>query len=399
MKTLFDVKRQMSNVKREIKPLPEEPLKQNECHSESRPACCRLVYRDVQRTPSEKNLTKRKQGIFNVGNFCATKFVTLNEVKCLKLFSRLRFFIPHLPASRARCSIQNDNVENRFTFALTLLIVVLTFSVPACIDAQVFSPNDIEISKSTFKFAAEKNLSSKPIGDVVVEVGKSFLGTGYVAHTLEIDGEEQLVINLTGFDCTTFLETALAFARCIKKGDTTFAAFQKELTLIRYRNGKINHYPSRLHYFTDWIYDNERKGIVKDVTKEIGGKKIKFNLNFMSSHPQYYKHLKEQPEFIPVIKKQEEEINERTYYYIPKKELREHESKIKNGDLLAFTTTVKGLDVNHVGIAVKTDDGRIHLLHAPIEGSPVQITSLPLTEYVMKLKKDMGVIVARPLEP
>ena len=282
---------------------------------------------------------------------------------------------------------------------LFILIISLVFTITSCTDAQVFSPKDVEICNSTFKLASDKKLASKPIGDVIVEVGKSFLGTPYVAHTLEIDSVEQLVVNLREFDCTTFLETALAFARCIKNGDTTFTAFQNELTLIRYRDGKINQYPSRLHYFTDWIYDNEKKGIIKDVTQEIGGKEIKFNLSFMSDHPQYYKHLKEQPEFIPVIKKQEEEISERTYYYIPEEELRKQENKINNGDLLAFTTTVNGLDVNHVGVAVKMDDGRIHLLHAPIEGYPVQISKLPLTEYVMKINRDTGVIVLRPLEP
>ncbi len=293
---------------------------------------------------------------------------------------------------------QNDSKKVSLR-ALFPIVIVLIFVITSFSKAQVNTEKDSAIYKSTLEWAADSNLASKPIGDVIVEVGKSFMGTEYVAHTLEIDSVEQLVVNLREFDCTTFLETALAIARCIKNGDTTFTAFQNELTLIRYRDGKIDKYPSRLHYFTDWIYDNEKKGIVKDVTKEIGGKEIKFNLSFMSDHPQYYKHLKEQPEFIPVIKKQEEEINKRTYYYIPKEELREQESKINNGDLLAFTTTVKGLDVNHVGIAVKMDDGRIHLLHSPIEGYPVQISKLPLAEYVMKIKRDTGVIVARALEP
>ena len=141
----------------------------------------------------------------------------------------------------------------------------------------------------------DKSLSDKPINEVIVEIGKNFLETEYVAHTLEKEGDEQLVINLTGLDCTTFLETALTFARCIKKGKTSIDDYQKELTLIRYRDGKINQYPSRLHYFSDWIYNNQQKGIVKDISKEIGGKKIKFSVNFMSENPKYYKQLKEQP--------------------------------------------------------------------------------------------------------
>ena len=75
------------------------------------------------------------------------------------------------------------------------------------------------------------------------------------------------------------------------------------------------------------------------------------------------------------------------------------ENQIEDGDLLAFTSTVEGLDVNHVGIAVRMDDGRIHVLHAPNVGYKVHISDKPLPEYVMGIKKDSGIIVARPLKP
>ena len=220
-----------------------------------------------------------------------------------------------------------------------------------------------------------------------------------MSHTLEVDGDERLIINLTGLDCNTFLEYSLVFSRNIKQGKTTFDDYKNELTLIRYRGGKIDQYPSRLHYFTDWIYDNEKKGIVKDITEEIGGDKMDLNLSFMSAHPQYYKHLKENPEFIPLIKQQEEEINKRKHYFIPQEKIAEIENEIEDGDLLAFTSTVRGLDVNHVGIAVRLDDGRVHVLHAPNVGYQVEITKLPLAEYVLKIKKDSGIIVVRALEP
>ena len=119
----------------------------------------------------------------------------------------------------------------------------------------------------------------------------------------------------------------------------------------------------------------------------------------MSKHPQYYKHLKENPEYIPLIKQQEEEISKRDYYFIPQEKIVDIENKIEDGDLLAFTSTVTGLDVNHVGIAVRLDDGRIHVLHAPNVGYQVEITTLPLAEYVMRIEKDSGVIVVRALEP
>jgi len=278
------------------------------------------------------------------------------------------------------------------------ILIFYIFFYPSILLPQIFSEEDVEICNAKFELAVDKNLAEKSIGDIIVEVGKSFIGTDYLSHGLEKAGDEELVINLTGLDCTTFLENSLVFARCIKKGKTSFEDYQKELQFIRYRNGVIDEYPSRLHYFSDWIYDNVKKGIVEDVTEEIGGEKIKFNLNFMSTHPESYKQLNENPDFIPTIKKQEKEISCRDYYFIPKENLSSKEDQIKNGDLVAITTTVEGLDIGHIGIAVKMDDGKIHLLHAPTENTKVQITEQPLSDYLMKYKRHSGVIVLRALE-
>lgn len=289
-----------------------------------------------------------------------------------------------------------ENVKWMLLFALCSLLFAVTD------EAQIFTDKDVEICNSKFSLAVENpDLIGieKPIGDIIVEIGKSFIGTDYEAFAIEKDGEEQLVINLTGLDCTTFLENALVFSRLIKKGKTTFEDYQSELSYIRYRNGIINRYPSRLHYFSDWIYDNVEKEIVEDITKEIGGEPINFNLNFMSTHPQFYKQLKEKPDFIPVIEKQEKEIACRSYYYIPKENVLSVEDKILNGDLIAFTTSKEGLDIGHVGIAVKMEDGSIHLLHAPVPGSKVQISENHLSGYINKLKNDTGIIVLRVLEP
>ncbi len=287
------------------------------------------------------------------------------------------------------------SVSKTFRFLFTILILFLSNNI----NSQIFSEKDVEVCNSKFTLAVDKSLNEKPINEVIIEIGKSFLGTEYIAHTIDKDGDEQLVINLTGLDCTTFLETSLTFARCIKKGKTSFEDYQNELTFIRYRDGKMDKYPSRLHYFSDWIYDNQQKSIVKDITKEIGGTPIKFKLNFMSENPKYYKQLQENPEFIPFIKKKEAEINSRQYYYIPEDDIEKVESKIQTGDLIALTTSDKGLDIGHVGIAIKMDDGRIHFLHAPLAGSKVQITETPLSDYAKKIKKHTGIIVLRVLEP
>ena len=276
---------------------------------------------------------------------------------------------------------------------------ILLLIFPSLLKAQIYSGKDVEIFNSKFQLAAEKNLAEKPISDVIVAVGKSFIGTDYAAHTLEKGDGENLVINLTGMDCTTFLENTLAFARCIKEKRTTFQDYENELTKIRYRDGKIDQYPSRLHYFSDWISDNEQKGIIKNISEEIGGDSLRFDLDFMSAHPDLYIQLQEHPDFIPIIEKQEREINTRMYYYIPKEEVLEVENKIHNGDLIAITSNVKGLDIIHVGIAVRMDNQRIHFMHEPNAGYKVQITKIPLADYLMKLKRDTGIMVLRVLEP
>lgn len=275
----------------------------------------------------------------------------------------------------------------------------IIFLLAVLANAQIYSDKDVEVCKSKFEFAVNKNLNEKPIGDVIAAVGKTFLGIEYIAHTLEKGDSETLVIDLTGLDCTTFLENALVFARCIKEQKTTFEDYQNELKKIRYRDGILNEYPSRLHYFSDWIFNNVKKGIVKDITKEIGGEPITFNLYFMTEHPEFYVQLKNNSEFIPIIKSQEEKINSRKYYFIPKERVSSVEEKIHNGDLIAITTNKKGLDIGHVGIAVKMDDGRIHFMHAPNVGYKVQITDIPLADYLRHIKSHTGIIVLRALEP
>jgi len=246
-----------------------------------------------------------------------------------------------------------------------LFTLIALFSINSILFAQIYSEEDIEICDKKFQIAVKADLKDKPISDVVVEIGESFIGTEYHAKGLEEDGDEQLVINLSGLDCTTLVENTIALARCVKKGTTAFDNYLEELQYIRYRGGVIDGYNSRLHYFSDWITNNVGKGVVEDETMKLGGVPIKFNLDYMSTHPDDYPQLDENPELVTIIQIQEKEISSHGYLYIPKKDFASKEKLIESGEIIAITTTVEGLDIGHVGIAVKMDDGRIHLLHAP----------------------------------
>jgi hypothetical protein len=203
---------------------------------------------------------------------------------------------------------------------------------------------------------------------------------------------------MRGLDCVSFCENAVVLARCIKKNAMTFEDYKKELQYLRYRGGVIDRYPSRLHYFTDYIHDGEKKGIWRNVTKLLGGKPYRKTINFMSRHPEAYRQLREHADFVEIVRRQEAEISQREHWYIPKTELRAVEVQISNGDILAITTSIEGLDVSHTGVAFH-DRGRLHMMHAPDVGSKVTVTELPLAEYLAKNRTQTGIIVARPLEP
>jgi len=241
-----------------------------------------------------------------------------------------------------------------------------------------------------------QDFQKQSIGEAIVAIGKSFLGTPYVAKTLEIGEKESLVVNLQGLDCTTYVENVLVFSSLLRNNETTFDAFAKALETIRYKGGRLNGYPSRLHYFTDWIKDNQKKGLLIDVTNEIGGSAIKKEINFMSSHKDLYPFLKDNDENVQKIKATEEELNQEAICVVLQEDIATNEHLIKSGDIIALTTSIKGLDVTHTGIATREKDGRIHLLHASTSGQ-VKVSKLPLVEYLKKIKHNTGIIVSRLL--
>ena len=277
-----------------------------------------------------------------------------------------------------------------------ILFLLLIFS--STIFSQGYTQTDVDICNSKFEFAAEEELQNEPIGDIIVAIGKSFLGTDYEAFTLEKGNDEALIVHLTGLDCYTFFESSLALARAVKMGNPDFEAYKTELQKIRYRKGEMNKYPSRLHYATDWLYENDKAGIVKNITEEIDGVPYTDSVYFMSANKDEYAQLKNNDEFLNEITKIEVEINNRDNYFIPQNEIEEVEGKIKNGDIILITSNIDGLDIAHTGIAIEKD-GRIHFMHAPIVGQKVQITKEPLSVYVQKNKAQSGIMVARPSKP
>ena len=226
---------------------------------------------------------------------------------------------------------------------------------------------------------------------------KKMLGVPYVAGTLDGNEEEQLVVHVDQLDCTTFVETVLALCIADKRGERSFDGFKKALIDVRYRNGILDGYASRLHYFSDWIRNNEQMGFVKECTSETACSQSKeLWLDFMTTHVDSYLPMKKNPALVEVMAAQEKNWQGTVVSYIPKEKLNlsPEELKIKDGDILAMVTNIKGLDIVHVGFAFWKDN-QLHLLHASSVAK--KVIEDPQTQYESskKTKAHIGVRAIR----
>lgn len=245
-------------------------------------------------------------------------------------------------------------------------------------------------------YAMNHHWSDLPIGELMGRIGMKLRGTQYVAGTLEKDGPEACRINLTGLDCVTFFEDVLGIARILKKGSKTFADLVNEITFTRYRDGNLNGYLSRLHYTAEWISNNISKGVVEDVTPDMGGIPLEINVNFMSKNPKFYPPLTNNPELVSQIAIIEEQINNTPRSFIPKENVAKAESMMQTGDIIAVATSNAGLDYAHTGMIFRDEHGEACLLHASTVQKKV-ILDKRISEYINGVKSHTGITVVRPL--
>lgn len=243
------------------------------------------------------------------------------------------------------------------------------------------------------------------IGRGATRVGELAIGTPYVAFALEAylrDGgspvaTEPLALSLSQFDCVSLVESCTAIARLAgRPGEPTWDRFGQEIERLRYRGGVRQGYVSRLHYFSDWIRDNARRGGVVDLGESLGGTPDTRPLRFMTEHRSSYPALANEDVFAEIAAR-ERGLDIHPRWVVPTARIPDVSDRIESGDILAFATAIEGLDVTHTAFAYRDANGVLRVLHAPLSGGAVEVTKATLPEYVAAIRRSTGILVARPL--
>lgn len=227
-----------------------------------------------------------------------------------------------------------------------------------------------------------------------------FLGKPYVAATLESeDGVERLCINLREVDCLTLVENVLALDFLLDEQEKSrntdrqcLQRFPQWIERLRYRDGRMDGYCSRLHYTSDWILENERKGLLQQQTARFSDMLFCPKPNFMSTHPQLYQALRLQPELLPQIEANEQALQGVCFHYIPKEKVAACADRIPSGYVVAITTDSPGLDFAHLGFTCRVD-GELHLLHASSTAKKVVVSPQTLSDYLLGIKHVTGIVL------
>lgn len=257
-------------------------------------------------------------------------------------------------------------------------------------------PEPLEIHETPVRRLATVLDPERPMPGLVAQVAERFLGTPYGAQGW--NPAYGVACDWNAFDCVTLVESTLAIARVVAGGEASQATYARNLVSLRYRDGKKHDFASRLHYFTDWIRDNARRGHLEDITAELGGERDTRPIHYMTRHWDQYQKVKVDADFV-AMRVVERELTAAERYVLPKARVKDVLDRLESGDIIAMATHIEGLDVVHVGLVYRKPDGVVHLLHAPVPGDVVSVSTKPLVDYLKVFDAHVGVVVARPTKP
>ena len=285
-----------------------------------------------------------------------------------------------------------NHAENLYQMGIAALILSMALMLPGADSAVVASAAD--------KAAAQRVLLSLKPGNtakMTLDAAKLMLGTPYVGGLLDESENEEFRLSLERTDCIIFVEACFGLAMTAREygSEADFRKFAEEVRQMRYRDGKVDGYASRIHYTTEWIRQGEKNGIMKDITLEAGGKVYDHPVGYMSSHSEAYPHINK--DNIAKIREVEEALNAVPYSYVPASDLSAAEKFIRDGDIICFVSKVAGLDISHVAIAC-LHDGKVGFIHASSTAGKVVVDERSISEYVRSRPKSLaGIKIVRPL--
>ena len=281
-------------------------------------------------------------------------------------------------------------------FALALSFASLSAFAIAPSDMRFHCNNDTLKINELLRKGAECGKNNA--NELVAFYAKQLLGTPYVAHTLESD-REWLTINIDELDCTTFVETLYALTRATLDMRRSWRDFARNIESIRYRNGELGDYSSRLHYVSDWIANNSHRGNIREVTAEIDGAKYEIKtINFMTANRDKYPQLADSAMFAK-IKNFEIGYRMHRYPYLKKEwiDSKKTAAGLRNGDFVALISKTEGLDVSHMGIIIK-EGNSFKLLHASSKEKKVVLEKDDLKETLRRNRSCTGIRIIRIVE-
>jgi hypothetical protein len=297
---------------------------------------------------------------------------------------------------------------SRRAFVRDAALFAAALAVPTTLDASAFFADDADRARlaAWLRALRRDGLASAraPMGRAVARVGELAVGAPYRANTLEeylaaagaSPLREPLTAYLTGFDCVTLVESTLAIARAAPQPRAGWDEFARQVERMRYRGGVRAGYTSRLHYFSEWIADGARRGLLRDLGPELGAVDDARPLRFMTTHRSAYRALADDAVYRE-IGEMERRLDASPRHLVPTARIASVVDRIHTGDVLAFATSIEGLDCTHTGLAYRDRASVMRVLHAPLSSGEVQISRGTLPQYVAGLRTPTGILVARPL--
>jgi len=255
---------------------------------------------------------------------------------------------------------------------------------------------EVDGFQSVMEYAQKEKLSQRPMSEIIHVIAGYFLGTPYQEGLLDQFQEETLYVSLKGFDCVLLVETVLAISQGVAVQDYSYQTLLKNIENLRYVNGTLQGYCSRLHYFSDWIEANKSREKVENITGKLGGIYLNKKLNFMSHHRGSYPQLVDNNNYQCIVQL-EQKLASLPFQFIPTNQIKSIYSQLKPGDIIAVATNIEGLDFTHTGFVYQNDDNTIGFIHA----SPIGKVTIArdLSQYIARVKNAIGIVVVRALDP